>query len=234
MPRHPLLFIALAGLLMGVQGCSSVNSAMGGNTQKEAKAEVSWDYKRNGIQLELVASPDMNAYFNQAHTLVLGVFQLEDGKPFMKMLGNAKALAATLASGNADKDVLQFDRYVVSPGKRTILNIDRVQNAKYVGFVAGYYDFNPPEAARLFRIPLNIQTEGMVSTTYKATPANLALRLHLGRQRIINAQSLTFDPDQKPDVESIPLDQGDPEIKLDDKALKQADDASGGVRKLGQ
>lgn len=232
MTRHRLLLITLASLLGLIQGCSSVNSALGGNTQKEAKAEVNWDYKKNGIQVELVASDDMNAYFNQPHTLVLGVFQLEDAKPFIKLLADQKSLTSMLASGNADKDILQLDRYVISPDKRTILDIDRVQDAKYVGFVAGYYSFDAPAASRLFRIPLNIQTEGIVSTTYKAEPANLALRLHLGRQRIMNAQSLTFDPDKKPTVETIPLETPSPEIKLDDKTLRDANEAADAARKL--
>lgn len=232
MSLHPLLLIMLASLLGLIQGCSSVNSVLGGNTQKEAKAEVSWDFKQNGIQVELVASPDMNAYFNNAHTLVLGVFQLEDAKPFMQLLGNPKNLTSMLASGNPDKDILHLDRYIVSPDKRTILDIDRVQGAKYVGFVAGYYTFDAPAASRLFRIPLNVSTEGMVSTTYTAEPANLALRLYLGRQRIMNAQSLTFDPDKKPNVETIPLESPDPEIKLDDKALGEANEAAGAARKL--
>lgn len=234
MPRRLLLLLTLTSLVALVQGCTSVNSAMGGNTQKEAKAEVSWDYKRNGIQVELVASPDMNAYFNQPHTLVLGVFQLEDAKAFVQLLGDQKTLVSMLSSGNASKDILQLDRYVVSPDKRTVLDIDRVQGAKFVGFVAGYYSFDAPAAARLFRIPLNIQTEGLVSTTYKAEPANMAIRLYLGRQRIANAQSLTFDPDKKPDVETIPLNATDPEIKLDDKALNEADEATRAARKLRQ
>ncbi len=234
MPRRRILTLMLASLMILLQGCSSVNSAMGGNTQKEAKAEVSWDYKRDGIQIELMASADINAYFNQSHTLVLGIMQLEDSKLFLKLLGDKKTLVSMLASGDPGKDILHMDRYVVSPDKRTVLNIDRVQNAKFVGIVAGYYDFDPTKAARLFRIPLNIQTDGLVSTTYKAEPANLALRFYLGRQQITNAQSLTFDPDKKPDVETIPLEQGDPEIKLDDKALKQADDAAGAARKLRQ
>src|SRR5690606_27911030 len=148
------------------------------------------------------------------HTLVLGVFQLEDAKAFVQLLNDAKTLTGMLASGNPSKEILHMDRYVVSPDKRTILDIDRVQGAKFIGIAAGYYDFDPAAASRLFRIPLNIQTEGLISTTYKAEPANLALRLYLGRRHIINAQSLTFDPDKKPDVETIPLEAGDPEIKL--------------------
>lgn len=234
LPERFLMLFALSLVFLLLQGCSSVNSAMGGNTQKEAKAEVSWDYARNAIQIELVANADMNSYFNQPHTLVLGVFQLEDSKAFLQMLGDPKTLTAMLASGTPSKDILQMDRFVVTPDKRTILDLDRVQDAKFVGIVAGYYHFDAAEAARLFRIPLNIQTEGLVTTTYKATPANLAVRLFLGRQRIVNAQSLTFDPEKKPTVESIPLDVTNPEIEITDKSLKDADASSGAAMKLRQ
>lgn len=226
--------IMLASLLVFAQGCSSVNSALGGNTQKEAKAEVSWDYQPNGIQIELIAAPDINAYFNQPHTVILGVLQLEDSKTFLQLVNDPKALTGMLASGNPGSDILHMDRYVVSPGKRDILDIDRVQDARFVGIVAGYYNFDPSGAARLFRIPLNVSTEGFVSTTHKATPANLALRLQLGRQRIVNAQSLTFDADTRPNVESIPLEPQGPEIELDEQTLRQAGDSAGAIRKLRQ
>jgi len=228
------IVILLASLLLVAQGCSSVNSAMGGNTEKEAKAEVDWGYQRNGIQLELIAGTDLNAYFDQAHTLVLGVLQLQDSKAFLQLLNDPKTLTGMLASGNAGPDILQMDRYVVSPGKRDILDIDRVQDARFVGIVAGYYKFDPVGASRLFRIPLNVQTRGMISTTHTATPANLALRLQLGRQRIVNAQSLTFDADTAPNVETIPLETLAPEIKLDANSLQQANDSAGATRKLRQ
>jgi len=229
--RHRLL-LALAGALFLAQGCSSVNSAMGGNTQKEAKAEVSWDYAPKAIQIELASDDNLNAYFNQPHTLVMGVFQLDDAKAFMKLLGDSGKLKTILATGDAGQDVIQLDRYVVSPGKRTILDIDRVQDTKFVGIVAGYYDFDPAASARLFRIPLNIQSSGLVSTTYKAEPAHLALRLQLGRTRIANAQSLTFDADKKPSIESVPIEAGPLEIELDDKTLSDAETAGGAARKL--
>jgi type VI secretion lipoprotein, VC_A0113 family len=234
MTRRVSLLLMLVTFLALAQGCSSVNSALGGNTQKEAKAEVSWDFQRDGIQIELVAAEDLNAFFDQPHTLVLGVLQLEDSKPFLQLLNDRKTVTEMLSSGNPTKDVLQLDRYIVTPGKRDVLDIDRVQNAKYVGMIAGYYRYDAEAGARLFRIPLNISTEGLVSTTHKAVPANLALRLYLGRQRITNAQSLTFDPDKKPDVETIPLINPDTEVKLDNATLKQAKEASGATRKLRQ
>jgi hypothetical protein len=128
--------------------------------------------------------------------------------------------------------VLKFERYVVSPGKKTALKIDRVQDAKFVGFVAGYYQFNAIQAARLFKIPLNIQTSGIVTTTYKAEPSVLALRLFLGSDRIVNAESLTYDFEKKVVIETVPLDSSKPEVSLTDGRVSEAKASSEAAMKL--
>lgn len=227
-----LSILAAAGCLAVLQGCSTVNSAMGGNSQQEAKAEVSWDYGRDAIQVELVASADLNEYASQPHTVVLALFQLEDSKAFLQLVGDADNLRHMLVSGKSSGDILQMDRYIISPDKRTILTLDRVQDAKFLGAVVGYYQFDARGGARLFRIPLDIEKSGWVTTSYKAKPASLAVRLYLGRQRIVNAQSLTFDADKAPNVESIPLDTSDPEILITDHTVGIADESVGAARKL--
>lgn len=228
-PLLRFLVVLLPVVLLGA--CSSVNSALGGNSEKQAKAEVSWDFGREAIQIELASDDALNTRNDEAHTLVLGVFQLEDDKPFLALLGDSNALKTALINGKAE-GVKQLDRYVVSPGKRTVLALDRYQDVRYVGLVAGYYDFNAIKDSRLFRIPLNMTRQGWVSRTYEAQPAHLALRLQLGRNAIVNAQSLTFDADQKPHTESVPLDPKSLEITLTDQAVHAAETSGGAARKL--
>ncbi|WP_322997259.1 type VI secretion system lipoprotein TssJ [Castellaniella sp.] len=231
-PTRLLSLFVLICLASLAGGCSSVNSALGGNTSKEAKAEVAWDYARGAIQIELDSDANLNDYFNRPHTVVLGVFQVADDKTFTSALKDTDKLKQVLASGNADKDILQLDRYVVSPDKHTILTLDRVQDARFVGLIVGYYHFSPDDAAKLFRIPLNMDSSGMISTTYTAQPAHLALKLQLGRQRITNAQSLTFDADAKPNIESVPLDNKNLEIDTSSQARDAAEASSSAARKL--
>lgn len=231
-PVRLLSLFTLICLATLAGGCSSVNSALGGNTQKEAKAEVSWDYARDAIQIELDSDTDLNSYFNRPHTVVLGIFQVADAKTFTSLLKDTDKLKQTLASGDADKDILQLDRYVVSPDKHTILELDRVQDARFVGLVAGYYHFSADDGAKLFRIPLNIDSSGMISTTYTAQPAHLALKLQLGRQRISNAQSLTFDAEAKPNIETIPLDNTGLEVDTSSQARDAAEASAAAARKL--
>jgi hypothetical protein len=199
---------------------------------KDAKAEVEWPYAKEAILVDMVADIDLNFYSNQPHTVVLGVVQVADAKVFVDWLAKPEAVLKTLVSGKAATEVLKFERYVVTPGKKTALKIDRVQDAKFVGFVAGYYQFNAIQAARLFKIPLNIQTSGIVTTTYKAEPAVLALRLFLGSDRIVNAETLTYDFEKKVVIETVPLDSSKPEVSLTDGRVSEAKASSEAAMKL--
>jgi len=199
---------------------------------KDAKAEVEWPYAKEAILVDMVADIDLNFYSNQPHTVVLGVVQVADAKVFVDWLAKPEAVLKTLVRGKAAKEVLKFERYVVTPGKKTALKIDRVQDAKFVGFVAGYYQFNAIQAARLFKIPLNIQTSGIVTTTYKAEPAVLALRLFLGSDRIVNAEILTYDFEKKVVIETVPLDSSKPEVSLTDGRVSEAKASSEAAMKL--
>jgi predicted component of type VI protein secretion system len=199
---------------------------------KDAKAEVEWPYAKEAILVDMVADIDLNFYSNQPHTVVLGVVQVADAKVFVDWLAKPEAVLKTLVSGKAATEVLKFERYVVTPGKKTALKIDRVQDAKFVGFVAGYYQFNAIQAARLFKIPLNIQTSGIVTTTYKAEPAVLALRLFLGSDRIVNAEMLTYDFEKKVVIETVPLDSSKPEVSLTDGRVSEAKASSEAAMKL--
>jgi predicted component of type VI protein secretion system len=222
---------ALVGcFLAALSGCAWLNSTLGGNTPKEAKAEVEWPYEKDAILVDLVSDLTLNFYSNQSHTVVLGVFQLADQKAFVDLLAKPDAVMKVLVGGKASPEVVQFDRYVVNPGKKTTLKIDRVQGAKFVGFVAGYYQLKPVQAARLFRIPLNIETSGIVTTTYKAEPAILALRLFLGNDRIVNAEMLTYDFEKKVIKETVPLGVVKPEISLDSQVTQAKTSADAAVK----
>jgi len=229
--------LALACLVMtalALTGCGMMGPSKE-DKQDKAKADVSWPYAAKGIMIELATDVDLNFYANRAHTLVLGVLQFEDPKAFPKLLTQPSEIIKSLTKGSLPAGSLQLDRYVISPDSRLLLEIDRVQDAKFVALVAGYYQFDAARSARYFRIPLNIQSSGLISKDFKAEPAVLALRLSLGSQRIVNAQSLTFDADApaKP-KEEVSLTNGDLEINLSPEVLGQAAQRASSLIKLGR
>ena len=224
------LAVAMAAAVLG--GCATANSMMGGNTRKEAVAEIAWNFARNAILLEVEADPRLNEYSGEAHTLVLGVYQMEDSAAFYKLIADAALVGKSLESGKGGEGFVHFARYVVAPGQHTILQLDRAQKAKFVGIAAGYYQMDAARSARLFEVPLTIASEGMVSTTYKAAPATLVVRLNFGPDELLNAERLNRDPAGAKASEAVPLDGGGREIKLTPDTLKDAINVNSAVKKL--
>jgi type VI secretion system VasD/TssJ family lipoprotein len=221
-----------AALASALSGCAAANSAMGGNTRKEAVAEIAWAFARNAILVEVEADNRLNEYGGEAHTLVLGVYQMEDSAAFYKLIADTALVGKSLESGKGGEGFVHFARYVVAPGQRSILQLDRAQKAKFVGITAGYYQMEAARSARLFEVPLTVESEGMVSKTYKAAPATLAVRLNFGPDELLNAQRLNRDPTEKKTSEAVPLDGGGREIKLTPDSLNDAMNAGSAVKKL--
>ncbi len=232
MTIRSVISLLMACCLCLTSGCSWLNSALGGNAPTDAKAEVDWSFAREAIWLELDSASDLNFSAGQPHTLVLGVFQTTDQKVFVDMLADAKGVAKALITGQTAKGVLHLDRFVVSPDKKVTLKLDRVQEGRFVGVVAGYYDFDPIASSRYFRIPLNMESSGFVTKTYKAEPDVLAFKLNLGSRSIVNAQMLTFDAEKKIVLETVPFTAPATEIALKDGTVQQAKDRANAAMKL--
>ncbi|KML54614.1 type VI secretion protein [Burkholderia cepacia] len=165
-------------------------------TEEQARADVRWDYAPDALLLDIDASPRLNEYQNTPHTLLLTIFQTTDAQAFRNLSDDPNHLRATLTAGTAAAGFIQVTRYVVAPGTRVALSIDRAQQARYVGIVAGYYDFDGPRAARLYDVPLKIDKRGWFSHTYRAAPQTFELKLRLGAHSITDAheQGLRLPP----------------------------------------
>lgn len=213
-------------------GCTAANALLGGNSRKEAVAEIAWDFAENAVLIELEADARLNGYAGEAHTLVLGVYQMEDSAAFYKLAADPSLMSKALETGKGGDGFVQFVRYIVTPGQRVILSAARAQKAKFVGIVAGYYQMDAASSTRLFEVPLTIASDGLVSKTYKAAPATLVLRLNLGAEGVVNAQRLNHDPTEKKTLATVPLDGGGKELKLTADEIKRTIDIGSTVRKL--
>lgn len=224
-----LAVAAVVAMATMISACSSQPTVP---PRKQAIAEVKWDFEKNAISVEISADERLNEFENEAHTLLLGVYQMVDPAPFYKMTADAEAMAASLERGTAGDGFIDLARYVVTPGGRAVVNLDRAQKAKFVGLIAGYYQMDAPRAARLFEIPLTIDSKGLFTTTYAAAPAMLALRLNLGPEGFVNAERLNHVPGEKPPSEPVPLDGGGKQIDLGSDDAKASLKETGSVYRL--
>ena len=181
-----------------------------------------WDYEESAIYINLESEGLLNFYNNEPHTMILGVIQLSEPKGFTKLLKSPEVIKQILETGKAEETILQLDRFVVTPGTRTSLLIDRAQDAKVVGVVAGYFNFDAIKSSRLFKIPPIIKEDGVFSTTYKATPGILGLHFVLGSHQFIDVKILDYDAELGKIVEKESLDDArDSEVVITVEDLKR-------------
>lgn len=180
--RPPLRAFFFTGFLL-LQGCA------GGNTSRQALAEVDWRFAKDAVTLDILATPNLNLVNNEPHTLVLAVLQMRDVTVFRKLVADTDALGAVLEGGPPGDGFLEVTRYVVSPGTRATLSLDRAENARLVGVAAGYYEFDAANAARVFEVPVNMTRKGWFTHHYEAAPGPLVVRLGLGALSIMRAET---------------------------------------------
>jgi len=242
--RALLVCLTLACLTL-LGSCSSVNSTLGGNTDKEALSAIEWSFGKAGIRIDLQADPRLNIFDGNAHTLVLGVAQFTEPNQFAALLGDSAAIGRLLEGGKLTPGMLALDRFVVEPGRSRSLMLDRAQQAQYVGLIAGYFELAPLQNTSLFRVPFDIAVTGRVISTRTATPAPLRIRLVLGSQRIAAAESLTAKgellarpaPSAPPPADGKAPPKKEPPgapLKVDLNTVRQAVDAANSARKLSQ
>lgn len=189
----PLLFMAISLLA----GCSSVNSMFGGNSKDKALQALKWSYAKDAITLHLNAGSDLNQDGDQPHTLLLAVLQMENPNAFTAATSASK-LSALLVADGAPNGFLALDRVFVNPGQQCSVSLARVENAQYVGVVAGYYTLDPKRVARLYRIGVQVDSSGHVVKSRTAKPAPLLIELKLGTDGIVGDDQQQGHPPPKP------------------------------------
>lgn len=210
-----LVILTLCGALGGCASVSAVNSLLGGNSEQEAKAAVEWKHGEDAIVLEVSADPALNVFGGASHTLALNVVQSAETNPIQALVKERALLQQAMQTGTAP-GILSLRRYAIEPGTRRLLRLDRDEKARYVGIVAAYFQGEPERNARLFRIGVDVKTEGLVVKTRVARPAPLAIRMRLGPQALAFAEATAFDPMLPPSMpQLVPLGEAKDKVLLD-------------------
>jgi type VI secretion system VasD/TssJ family lipoprotein len=144
-----------------------------------------WRYEKEAIRLHLKSDPRLNLYEDSPHTLLFCIYQLTDPNAFNQQKEEKEGVAKLLECTRFDPSVATSKRMVIQPGQDTTLLLDRAENAKYVGVVAGYYHLQKDYATKLKQVPLQEEIKGgWFSKTKVVKPGILKLELYLGPQAI--------------------------------------------------
>lgn len=137
-------------------------------------------YAAKAIQIQYRADENLNRYEDKPHTLTLVVYQLADIKWFNNNIKDAAGLTTLLGAEKTDQSVLAVDRFFIEPGEVNEVELDRYENAKWVGIVAGYYDLTPGQVTRSYELPVLIETKGTFFKTNQARMGALGMNLYFG------------------------------------------------------
>ncbi|AJE04513.1 type VI secretion system lipoprotein TssJ [Geobacter pickeringii] len=178
--RTALLSLSFAVLLLGA--CSST---------PEVKPSVEWGFEKEAIRLRLTGDRQLNLFQRAPHALVACIYQLRDPNAFNQFRNEPDGLARLLECGRFDPGVATTKQFVIQPGQELAESLDRAEGARYVGFVAGYYNLHKEQSVRLYPIPAVEETTGFISRTRLVKPGAIDIKLILGPREL---QDVTEEP----------------------------------------
>ena len=202
---RPLLWVLIALILLALlQACSSGKQAQGqgaagaspapGQATPSGPALTKQDqqladqnltltrpYALGAIQINYNADNNLNLYEEKPHTLMFMVYQLDGVNGFNNLSKDSDGLYKLLKGERFDATVMGVSRYFIEPGETKSLMVDRMENVKWVGVVAGYYNLAPGLTTRLYELPVTISTTGVYGFRKKSAALDrLVVNLFLG------------------------------------------------------
>ncbi|WP_298437174.1 type VI secretion system lipoprotein TssJ [Geobacter sp.] len=163
---------------LGLSACSST---------PEVRPSVEWGFEKEAIRLHLTGDRQLNLFQRTPHALVACLYQLRDPNAFNQLRSDPDGLAKLLECGRFDPGVATTKQLVIQPGEVLAETLDRAEGARYIGFVAGYYNLHKEGTVRLYPIPAVEETRGWFSRTTTVKPGAIDIRLILGPRELQDA-----------------------------------------------
>jgi len=134
-----------------------------------------WRYDKNAISLTITGDSALNKYQKKAHATILCVYQLKDLNGFNQLIIEKDGLEKLLECSRFEPSATYAKRLVAQPGNKLVEIMDRTEEAKYLGVVAGYYNLKKEQAVRSYPIPIS----------WMNNPIKLEVDLYLGPEGIL-------------------------------------------------
>ena len=115
---------------------------------------ISWTFAPLAIQIGVIADESLNAADDGSTGLALCLYQLEDPNQFLTLSKAKAGLLNLLACSTELKGAVGAERLYVQPGQKSDWRFDRLEKARYLAAVAGYWELKPQLAAAILPIPI--------------------------------------------------------------------------------
>lgn len=186
--RRAISLILVITLLTFITGCGGSakkekKDAKGGgpaDIPPEAKPGVpQLTFGSKDIALRIQADSMLNLFDGKAHTVVMGVYQVDDPNAFKGLAKDQKGLKTLLECKSFGSSCLSVQRVILQPGELQNLVLDRAKGAQWVCLAVGYYNLDPGNCTRMYQIPMNEIKKGLLFKKKYLLPGRLYVKLML-------------------------------------------------------
>ncbi len=165
------------------------------NAEDNIISEILWDYQKKAISLEIESVNNLSSFDKRNDSLLMKVFQFTDPRAFLIAIKSSSGIKRLLTVEQIDPACINSEDFIVLPGNKQQLTLDRVDGARYLGIVLGYSGFEQSQVSRLIPIitlkkdnkftkknvySLKIDNENKPIVMINDRPALLKLKLSLG------------------------------------------------------
>uniref|UniRef100_UPI00405645FA type VI secretion system lipoprotein TssJ n=1 Tax=Candidatus Electrothrix sp. TaxID=2170559 RepID=UPI00405645FA len=140
-----------------------------------------WKYGEDAITLTYHSALDLNMVNERPNSLMLLIYQLDNVNEFSRFAGYKEGLKKLLEAKVFDPSVIAMKKFYVEPGGSRTITLDRAENARFVGIVAGYYHLLPSRCSKVLDIEFATERHGLFKI-WKNTKINLlGINMFLGK-----------------------------------------------------
>lgn len=130
------------------------------------KAPPPVTYMPGGISITYTADKDLNSYDQSPHYVMLAIYQLDNINGFHQLAKNSTGINQLLNLSKFDSSVVGIDTKFINAGEAGLITLDRLENTKWVGIVAGYYDLTPMRSVKEFQMPKDVDDKLQLNLSF--------------------------------------------------------------------
>jgi len=172
------LALGLASLLLAA--CQGQESSQ----RLSARDSVDAPAANAAVTLSIEAAPDLNSVNGLANSCAVLILQAKSLAELQEIMADPGRVKPLFISAAGDKNLLQVDRYVMMPGQRSVLHLDRAAGARHIAVLAGYYPQPDAEQMSIVSIPVSLTSTGWWFKSWEAQLAPLSVNVMLDKSRL--------------------------------------------------
>lgn len=146
-------------------------------------------YKPEAIRLQIQADANLNLHEGKPHTLMICIYQLKRKTGFNYLAEEMDGRYKLLECQPFDNTVASAKRLIIHPGDSLNLLMDRLEGARHLALVAGYFLLQKKRMVRVVNFPVVTETQGFMGSKTTTRVGKLNLKAIFGDQQITGIET---------------------------------------------